>query len=251
MKVSICPLSVAVFLGTAYYMTQHVQRKRDRRDGSGHDKKGKDEEDDEDETLPSCQVVFVLGGPGSGKGTQCQLLVERLESRWSHLSTGDLLRAERKKGGELGDQINTIIANGKLVPSEITCQLLEKGMKDVYNQAQSSSSSCTKFLIDGYPRSFGNVSAWDKMMGSKHQIEFVLYLDCPEEVMIGRLLERGKSSGRSDDSIDVIRKRFETNARECAPVIEHYEKHGQLRKVVADKPIEDVYKEVEKLFVNL
>ena len=75
--------------------------------------------------LPICEVVFVLGGPGAGKGTQCQLLSERLEG-WSHLSAGDLLRAERKAGGELGNLINEKIASGQLVPSSITCKLLEK-----------------------------------------------------------------------------------------------------------------------------
>jgi len=242
MKLKICPLSVAVFLGTAYCMTMVVRQNKKKRE------RGDDDNESGSSDLPTCHVVFVLGGPGAGKGTQCELLVDRLESGWAHLSTGDLLRSERKKGGELGDQINTIIEAGKLVPSEITCKLLEKGMTDVYK-----STGKTKFLIDGFPRSFGNASAWESTM-QKHRVEFVLNFDCPEEVMLERLKERSKTSGRNDDSEEVIRKRFKTHENECAPVIEHYKNQdggGMLKTVRADRSVEDVYKEVEKLFVDL
>jgi len=243
MKLSVCPFSVAVFAGTAAYMTLD-QRRRKKGGGDG----GVDDDDDAKlvAALPPCKVVFVLGGPGSGKGTQCELLEKRLDggNGWAHLSTGDLLRAERKKGGALGNQINAIIESGKLVPSEITVQLLEKGMAASYR-----ATSKTKFLIDGFPRSFGNADAWQKLMSPKgHAVEFVLNLHCPEDVMTARLLERGKTSGRTDDSVEVIQKRFCTNAEECAPVIAHYQKQGTIRTVNADQPVEAVYEQIESLF---
>lgn len=185
-----------------------------------------------------CRVVFVLGGPGAGKGTQCELLIQNMPE-WTHLSAGDLLRAERKKtDSPLADLINAKIASGQIVPAEITVDLLDKAM-------QESDKTC--FLIDGFPRSEGNVTVWEEKMKA-HDVEFVLFLDCPEDVMTSRLLTRGQTSGRVDDNLDVIRKRFETFRQESMPIVERYKKMGKVRKVVADRSVEDVYAEVSKLF---
>jgi len=226
---SVCPFSVGVFFATALAITLQQRRQKQER---------------ENNYLPSCQVVFVLGGPGAGKGTQCELLTQRLQE-WAHLSAGDLLRAERKKGGELGNLINQKIASGQLVPSEVTCKLLENGMKDVYR-----SKGITKFLIDGFPRSEGNNTAWNATM-SHHTVEFVLNFECPEEVLVGRLLERGQTSGRNDDTIEVIRKRFHTFQQETAPIVDEYSKLGKVKMIASDKPVEAVYAEVSKLFEKL
>ena len=123
-----CPFSYSLFLGTAALFVYLSESKK---------RSVKAEAKPE---LPVCEVVFVLGGPGAGKGTQCGLLQERLDG-WVHLSAGDLLRAERKAGGELGDLINARIAAGALVPSSITCKLLENGMVKAFEEAGS-----TKFL---------------------------------------------------------------------------------------------------------
>ena len=202
--------------------------------------------------LPSCTVIFVVGGPGTGKGTQCEKLVHNSDSEWVHLSAGDLLRAERKRAKEakagdddadleLGRTIESCINAGKLVPSSITVRLLEKGMKDAYQ-----SSGATKFLLDGFPRGQDNIDAWDNQM-KQHNVTKVLNFECPEEVLVGRLLERGKSSGRSDDNIETIRKRFQTHVEACKPVLERYGKDGILHTISSDQPVDDVYKQVEKL----
>mmetsp|Transcript_12429 Transcript_12429/g.23359 ORF Transcript_12429/g.23359 Transcript_12429/m.23359 type:complete len:256 (-) Transcript_12429:113-880(-) len=191
-------------------------------------------------------VVFVLGGPGSGKGTQCELLRDRMG--FAHLSAGDLLRAERNSGSKLAELINSKIAAGQIVPAEITVDLLERAMAK-----ERGESGRTKFLIDGFPRSEGNVTVWDERLttAGKADVKFVLFLDCPEETMTGRLLERGKSSGRNDDNLDVIRKRFVTFRGESMPIVERYEKMGKVRKVMADRAVEDVYKDVSKLMEGL
>jgi UMP-CMP kinase len=192
--------------------------------------------------LPVCDVVFVLGGPGAGKGTQCQLLQERKDG-WVHLSAGDLLRAERNSSGELGDLINAKIAAGELVPSSITCKCLENGMTKAYRK-----SGATKFLIDGFPRSHENMKAWEDTM-SVHNVKFVLSFECPESVLEGRLLERGKISGRSDDNIGTIRKRFHTFRAESVPIIEYFEKDGTtVHKIESDKGVEQIYEQVVSLF---
>jgi len=198
-------------------------------------------------TTSPFKVVFVLGGPGAGKGTQCELLSKNLG--WAHLSAGDLLRAERKKtDSELADLINSKIAAGQIVPASITVRLLREAMESI-----KSKSGNTKFLIDGFPRSDGNVTVWDEVMTDTGLaiVEFVLFLDCPEDVMTSRLLERGQTSGRVDDNLDVIRKRFETFRNESMPIVGRYEKKGKVRKVQADRTVEDIYNEVEALFAGL
>lgn len=194
------------------------------------------------------QVVFVLGGPGSGKGTQCDLLTKRLPGPWVHLSAGDLLRAERKRAetSELGALIEARISSGQLVPSSVTCRLIQNAMEE--NQR---TKGIRKFLVDGYPRGIENKTVWEEQVDNA-SIEFVLFLDCPEEVMTSRLLERGQSSGRSDDAnIDVIRKRFHTYQKETAPIVEDYEKQGKVVRVRADRPVEEVYESIATAFQTL
>jgi UMP-CMP kinase len=238
MLLSFCPFSLGVFLGTAAYVTYKQRQLR-------LQQSDRDTAVDTDTDLPVCQVVFVLGGPGAGKGTQCELLTSRMKD-WAHLSAGDLLRAERASGGPIGDLINSRIAAGQLVPAEITCKLLENGMKALYG----GNSKITKFLVDGFPRSQGNIDAWVQTM-PKHTVEFVLFFECPEEVLVGRLLERGQTSGRSDDTMDVIRMRFQTYKESSYPIVQRYEKEGKVRKIASDKPVEEVYKDVAVLFQNL
>ncbi|KAF3500959.1 hypothetical protein F2Q69_00039831, partial [Brassica cretica] len=138
-------------------------------------------------------VIFVLGGPGSGKGTQCAYIVEHFG--YTHLSAGDLLRAEIKSGSENGTMIQNMIKEGKIVPSEVTIKLLQKAIQENGND---------KFLIDGFPRNEENRAAFEKVTGIEPK--FVLFFDCPEEEMERRLL--GRNQGREDDNIETIRKRF-------------------------------------------
>ena len=176
-------------------------------------------------------VLFVLGGPGAGKGTQCSRLVEAFG--YVHLSAGDLLREERARPeSEFGALIESFITEGKIVPVEITVKLLQSAM------AKSGSS---KFLIDGFPRNFDNLQGWQRVVGDAAIVEGVLQFDCPEEVMNKRLLRRGETSGRSDDKADVIRKRFQTYHEATVPVIEYFEKRGQVYRIIADDTVEAVF----------
>ena len=232
MRLTVCPFSVAVFAGSAAFLTWKLRQEAE-------EKKRK-------QNAGPWKVIFVLGGPGAGKGTQCQLLVDRLGD-WAHLSAGDLLRAERKKGGPLGDLINAKIAAGQLVPSETTCKLIENAMKEV-----NAKTGITKFLIDGFPRSKGNADAWNATMpADEFNVKSVLFFECPEEVLVGRLMERGQTSGRTDDTIEVIRKRFHTFQAETAPIVDFYQAKGMVHKIASDKPVEDVYAEVVEFVKRL
>ena len=145
---------------------------------------------------------FVLGGPGSGKGTACGRLVT--EHGFVHLSAGDLLREERDSGSKDGDLINSIILEGKIVPVDITVNLIKKAM-------QKNGWAAKKFLIDGFPRNEDNQEGWVRVMGNDVDMKFVLFLDCTEENMIGRISKRAELQGdqaRNDDNLDVLKKRF-------------------------------------------
>ncbi|XP_027335880.1 UMP-CMP kinase 3-like isoform X1 [Abrus precatorius] len=178
-------------------------------------------------------VVFVLGGPGSGKGTQCANIVQNFG--YTHLSAGDLLRAEIKSGSENGTMIQNMIKEGKIVPSEVTIKLLQRAMKESGND---------KFLIDGFPRNEENRAAFEKVTGIEPS--FVLFFDCPEEEMEKRLLSRNQ--GREDDNIETIRKRFKVFLESSLPVINYYDAKGKVCKIEAARPIEEVFESVKAIF---
>ncbi|TMW64384.1 hypothetical protein Poli38472_013006 [Pythium oligandrum] len=185
------------------------------------------------------KILFVLGGPGAGKGTQCAKLVEKYG--FVHLSAGDLLRAERQSGSENGDLIDRMIKEGQIVPVKITLTLLQQAMV---------ASGRDLFLIDGFPRNFDNLQGWQQEMPEdEFHVEGVLFFDCPESVMEERLLERGKTSGRTDDNAEAIRKRFHTYLASTMPVIEYYAKLDKVFKVDATPGPEEVF-EATRVFVE-
>ena len=116
--------------------------------------------------------------------------------------------------------ITQYINEGKIVPVEVTVSLIRKAM---------AASGASKFLVDGFPRNFNNLEGWNKVMGDSASVEGVLFYECPEEVMESRLLHRGKSSGRSDDKADVIKKRFNTYVQETMPVIDYFRQRNKVR----------------------
>ncbi|KAK7870426.1 hypothetical protein R5R35_000717 [Gryllus longicercus] len=192
--------------------------------------------------MSACQkpkVVFVLGSPGAGKGTQCKNIVD--EFGYVHLSAGDLLREERNKpGSQYGELIESHIRNGSIVPVAITCSLIEKAMND---------SPSNKFLIDGFPRNKENLSGWAESMADKVDLQAVLFLDCPEEVSTKRCLDRGaQGSGRSDDNPESLKKRFHTYMNDTMPIIEHYEKQSVVRKVDAERSPAQVFEDIKDIF---
>ena len=183
------------------------------------------------------EVVFVLGGPGAGKGTQCSLIVQNYG--YVHLSAGDLLREERNSGSELADMINNFIKEGKIVPAEITVGLLKTAMEK---------SGSSKFLVDGFPRDMDNLKCWQTQMNDFAVVKFLLFLDCPQNIMLDRLLERGKSSGRIDDNEESIRKRFRVYEDSTRPIINYFKSIDKVRTVDSNRSLEEVFADVTKHF---
>jgi UMP-CMP kinase len=179
-------------------------------------------------------VLFVLGGPGAGKGTQCANLVR--DYHFTHLSAGDLLRAEQNRpDSEFGQLIKDYIKDGLIVPMEVTVQLLENAMTDVVNKQGGTG----KFLVDGFPRQMDQAVKFEESVVPS---KFVLFFDCPEAEMQKRLLNRGKTSGRSDDNEESIKKRFKTFVETSMPVVDYFEKQGRVVKIQATKTPDEVYK---------
>ncbi|KAK8049502.1 UMP-CMP kinase [Apiospora phragmitis] len=189
-------------------------------------------------------VVFVLGGPGAGKGTQCAHLVK--DYGFTHLSAGDLLRAEQDRAGsEFGEMIKDYIKNGLIVPMEVTVQLLENAMTATVDPSGKGETKGKKgkFLIDGFPRKMDQAVKFEE---SVCPAKAVLFYDCPEAEMERRLLDRGKTSGRADDNADSIRKRFRTFVETSMPVVDAFEKQGKVIKIDGTAKPEEVHKTTQQ-----
>lgn len=185
------------------------------------------------------EVVFVLGAPGAGKGTQCSLISKEYD--FVHLSAGDLLREERQRpGSEYGEMIEQKIRNGEIVPVEVTCSLLHKAMQN---------SGKTRFLIDGFPRNKDNLDGWERVMSDKAKLLFVLFFECSQEICIERCLGRGAAgSGRSDDNLESLKKRFNTYLNDTLPIINHYDQNGLVKRIKAEVSPDAVFEDVKVAF---
>jgi len=189
------------------------------------------------------RVLFVLGGPGAGKGTQSALMEEQYPT--VHLSVGDLLRAEQgKEDSPHRELIQQTLVAGKIVPVEISLSLLQNAMKEKSDEMGKE----IIFLVDGFPRNFDNLSGWSRYMSDVATLWGVLCYQCPLKVLEDRILERAKSSGRADDNLQSVKKRFKTFEGDTVPVIdtlrEASESDGANWAVIdirGDQPLEDVW----------
>jgi adenylate kinase len=179
-------------------------------------------------------IVFVMGGPGAGKGTQCANIVQ--EFGFTHLSTGDLLRAEVASGSERGQKFKLIMDKGDLVPMSDILSMVE----DTMNKSGSS-----KFLLDGYPRTLEQAFAFEQQIGPA---TFCLSIDASDAVMKERLMSRGKTSGRSDDNEETITKRIQTFHEQSKEAIDLYSRLGKLRCINSELTPDEVYAQVRKAF---
>lgn len=184
-------------------------------------------------------VIFVVGGPGAGKGTQCERVAQNIP-RVVHISAGDLLREERMRlGSQYGELINHYIAEGLIVPMEITINLLK---------IQMQQTDAKVVLIDGFPRAIDQGLAFERSVCPSTAI---IYLECPEEILESRLLKRGQSSGRVDDNISSIKKRFQTFIDTSLPVVEYYRGRGNVHTINSSAPAEQVFEEFNELIKSI
>jgi len=189
------------------------------------------------EPCPAPNVVFVIGGPGSGKGTMCELAETQLG--WHHLSTGDLLRAELESGGQTAATIEKFITNGELVPNEIVVVLMKDAMEHL-----TRTTARNNFLLDGFPRSLNNMDGWYEIFGRELPLPTMLYFECPYEVLEKRILGRAKYSGRSDDNVDSMKLRFDTFKAETLPTVEYFKSKNKCVEIDTSPDRQTVYKKV-------
>merc|ERR1712033_21083 len=177
-------------------------------------------------------IVWVLGGPGCGKGTQCDKIVAKY--RYTHLSSGDLLREEVQSGSDRGKQLTAIMERGDLVPLAVVLDLLAEAMLKKLGGSKG-------FLIDGYPREVAQGEEFEKAIAPcKH----ILYFEVSDETMTSRLLKRAETSGRADDNVDTIKKRLVTFHQHSEPVIKAYA--SKCSVIPAERGIVEIYADVTK-----
>ena len=175
--------------------------------------------------------LVIFGAPGSGKGTQSDLLVAKYGFR--HISTGDVLRAEIKQGTELGRTAQQFIDKGQLIPNELMIKILAS----VYD----SLCPCEGVIFDGFPRTIPQAEALKKMLAQRGtEVSAVLQLEVPEEMLTERLLNRGKTSGRADDNAETIRKRLEVYHSQTAPLAAWYTAEGKLHAIKGYGALEEI-----------
>lgn len=159
--------------------------------------------------------IILCGAPGCGKGTQSDFIVEKYGL--THLSTGDLMRKEVASGSELGQLISSYTSQGQLVPDDVTIQLLE-------NHIDSLPADTKGLIFDGFPRTLNQAVQLERLMKKRGDKTAILIdINVPEDEIIRRLIERGKTSGRADDNLETIKKRLVVYHDQTRPVDDYYE----------------------------
>ena len=182
--------------------------------------------------------IALFGPPGAGKGTQSEFLIKKY--KLFYISTGDLLRDELAAGTKLGKQARDIIAEGGLVSDEIIVQIIEKSIK--------SNSDANGFLFDGFPRTYIQAYILEGLMIKLNSnLDCLISIEVPEKESIKRLLNRGKTSGRSDDNETVIRKRLKEYKEKTLPVLNFYKERNMYYAVNGMQSIPEVTESVEKI----
>lgn len=175
--------------------------------------------------------IVIFGAPGSGKGTQSDLLVQKYG--FKHISTGDVLRTEIKNGTELGNTAKSFIDKGQLIPDSL--------MIDILAATYDSLCPCEGVIFDGFPRTIPQAEVLKQMLADRgSEVSGMLELDVPEEMLMERLINRGKTSGRADDNAETIKKRLDVYNSQTAPLIEWYEKEGKRNAIKGYGPLEEI-----------
>ena len=180
--------------------------------------------------------ILLLGPQGAGKGTQAK----RISAEYGipHIATGDMLRAAIATGTPLGEKLKPILESGQLVSDDLMIELIRDRLE--------APDTELGFILDGFPRTWAQAEALDRMLKEiGREIDVAFELQASDEVSTERLLKRAVDEGRPDDTPEVIAERLGTYHRETEPLMEHYRARGNLVGIHADRPIEDVFSEIQ------
>lgn len=186
--------------------------------------------------------IVIFGAPGSGKGTQSELLIK--EYGLSHISTGDVLREQIAKQTELGKVAESYISNGKLIPDELMIDILDKVL--------DSMKDSKGVIFDGFPRTINQAEALDKLLAKRgSSLDIVIGLEVDEDELIKRLINRGKTSGRSDDNLETIQKRLDVYHSQTNPLREHYIKQGKYHAIHGMGDVNEIFSNIKRAIDTL
>jgi len=181
--------------------------------------------------------ILLLGPQGAGKGTQGKLISR--EYGLPHIATGDILRAAIAVGSELGRKAEPVLKSGQLVPDDLMIELIRDRLTHVDTERG--------FVLDGFPRTAVQAEALDERLSDiDRPLGVVFEFQLPEEMAVERLLRRAQEEGRADDTPEAIRTRLGLYHEQTAPLVEHYRARGILVPLHADRPVEDVFEEVQQ-----
>ena len=182
--------------------------------------------------------IILCGAPGSGKGTQSGFIVDKYGLQ--HLSTGDVLRAEIATGSELGKKIDALISKGNLVPDEMMYGVIENYIANLPKDSKGT-------IFDGYPRTVAQAEDLTGLLKKYNMDAIMIDLLVDEQLLIQRLIERGKISGRADDNLNTIRHRIAVYHNQTEPVAEYYLHQGNYFTVNGNHSMEDVFMQIERV----
>ncbi len=198
---------------------------------------------DKQEKKVHMRNIVIFGAPGSGKGTQSDLLIENYGL--GHISTGDVLRSEIKKGTELGKTAQSYIDKGNLIPDDLMVSILA-GVYDSYGRGHKG------VIFDGFPRTIPQAEALEKMLDERgDKVAAMIELDVPEEELMQRLIKRGKESGRADDNEETIKKRLVVYHQQTQPLITWYKNKGLHYHINGHGTLERIFSDIKKVIEEL
>ena len=187
--------------------------------------------------------IVIFGAPGSGKGTQSDKLIEHY--KLFHISTGDVLRDNIRRGTDLGKTAKGYIDQGQLVPDELIIDILAQVLDDNKDNVKEG------VIFDGFPRTIPQAEALEQLLADRGtQIDAVVGLEVPEDELIKRILLRGQMSGRSDDNEETARKRLETYHNQTSPLKAYYEEQGKYRAINGLGSIDSIFDLIKEALDN-
>ena len=182
--------------------------------------------------------IILCGAPGSGKGTQSSFIAQKYGLQ--HLSTGDVLRAEIASGSELGKQIDALISKGNLVPDDMMYGVIK-------NYIAGLAADCKGTIFDGYPRTVAQAESLTQLLKQNNMEAIMIDLMVDEQLLIQRLIERGKVSGRADDNLNTIRHRIAVYHQQTEPVAHYYLHNGNYFAVNGNHTMADVFLQIMRV----
>lgn len=181
--------------------------------------------------------VVIFGPPGSGKGTQSKMIVEKYDLQ--HVSTGDLLRSEIARQTPLGKTAQTFMDKGHLVPDEVVI-----GMISTVLETNKESKG---FLFDGFPRTVAQAEAFEKLFKLNNaEVDVVIVLNVEQEELVKRILNRSLTSGREDDNEETVRERLVEYQKKTAPVADFYRHLNKVKTIKGEGEIQDVFASISQ-----